>query len=130
MERTRRATGASVQTTVTSGLDPSILGSCGKFEEKQIGAERYNLFHECLNTRAATLIIRGGAAQFVDEAERSIHDSFMIVKSATKNTSIVGGGGAVEMELSRYLREYSRTVSGKQQRVIEYFARALEVIII
>ncbi len=73
----------------------------------------FNLFEECDNTKSATLIIRGGAAQFVDEAERSIHDSFMIVKSATKNTSIVGGGGAVEMELSRFLREYSRTVSGK-----------------
>lgn len=128
LERTRRATGAAVQTTVTSGLDDSVLGTCGRFEERQIGAERFNLFHECENTRAATLIIRGGAAQFVDEAERSIHDSFMIVKSATKNTSIVGGGGAVEMELSRFLKEYSRTVSGKQQRVIEFYARALEVI--
>ena len=52
----------------------------------------------------------------------------MIVKSAMKNTAIVGGGGAVEMELSRFLREYSRTVAGKRQRVIEHFARALEVI--
>ncbi len=32
------------------------------------------------------------------------------------------------MELSRYLREYARTVPGKQQRVIENYARALEVI--
>ncbi|CAD7960212.1 unnamed protein product [Amoebophrya sp. A120] len=83
LDRTRRATGAAVQTTVTVGLDPSVLGSCGKFEEVQIGAERWNLFKDCENTKAATLIIRGGAQQFVDEAERSIHDSFMIVKSAS-----------------------------------------------
>lgn len=44
-----------------------------------------------------------------------------------KNTKVVGGGGAIEMELSRYLREYARTISGKQQLVINYFARALEV---
>ena len=43
-----------------------------------------------------------------------------------KNTKVVGGGGAIEMELSRYLREYARTISGKQQLVINYFARALE----
>lgn len=128
LDRTRKATGASVQTTVTSGLDASVLGTCSRFEEVQIGAERWNLFKECENTKSATLIIRGGAQQFIDEAERSIHDSFMIVKSATKNTAIVGGGGAIEMELSRYLRDYSRTVSGKQQRVIECYARALEVI--
>ena len=30
----------------------------------------------------------GGAQQFIDEAERSIHDSIMIVKSATKNTKV------------------------------------------
>jgi T-complex protein 1 subunit eta len=52
----------------------------------------------------------------------------MIVKSATKNTKIVGGGGAIEMELSRFLKEYSRTVPGKTQRVIAAFARALECI--
>eukprot|EP00392_Amoebophrya_sp_AT5.2_P013041 g13152.t1 len=128
LDRTRKATGAVVQTTVTAGLEPSVLGTCGKFDEVQIGAERWNLFKECENTKSATLIIRGGAQQFIDEAERSVHDSFMIVKSATKNTAIVGGGGAIEMELSRYLREYARTVAGKQQRVIEYYARALEVI--
>merc|ERR1712110_1152381 len=70
----------------------------------------------------------GGAQQFMDEAERSLNDALMIVRSATKNTKVVGGGGAIEMELSRYLREYARTIAGKQQLVINYFARALEVI--
>jgi T-complex protein 1 subunit eta len=32
------------------------------------------------------------------------------------------------MELSKYLREYSRTILGKQQLVIAAFAKALEVI--
>lgn len=32
------------------------------------------------------------------------------------------------MELSRYLREYSRTIPGKQQLLIGAFAKALEVI--
>ena len=32
------------------------------------------------------------------------------------------------MELSKYLREYSRTVAGKQQFIIAAFARALEII--
>ena len=52
--------------------------------------------------------------------------SLRIVRRAMKNTKVVGGGGAIEMELSRYLREYARTISGKQQLVINYFARALE----
>jgi len=127
LERTRRATGAQVQTTV-QGIMPNVLGTCGIFQEKQIGAERFNFFEHCPETKSATIVIRGGAPQFMEEAERSLHDALMIVKSATKSTKVVGGGGSIEMELSRYLREYARTISGKQQLVINYFARALEVI--
>lgn len=32
------------------------------------------------------------------------------------------------MELSRYLRDYSRTIAGKQQLIIGAFAKALEII--
>jgi len=127
IERARRATGADIQTTV-QGIMPNVLGTCGTFEEKQIGAERYNFFTNCPQTKTATILIRGGAEQFMAEAERSLNDALMIVRSAMKNTKVVGGGGAVEMELSRYLREYARTITGKQQLVINYFARALEVI--
>merc|ERR1719428_526898 len=83
---------------------------------------------KCANTKTSTIIIRGGAEQFIAEAERSLNDSIMIVRRAMRNTKVVGGGGAIEMELSRYLREYARTITGKQQLVINYFARALEVI--
>jgi T-complex protein 1 subunit eta len=52
----------------------------------------------------------------------------MIVKRAVKASAVVAGGGAIEMELSRYLREHLRTIAGKQQLVINGFAKALEVI--
>ena len=32
------------------------------------------------------------------------------------------------MEISKYLREYSRTIKGKQQLIIDAYARALEII--
>merc|ERR1712187_751223 len=127
LERTRRAVGGEVQTTV-QGITPNVLGTCGEFDERQIGGERYNFFVKCANTKTATIVLRGGAQQFIDEAERSLNDSIMIVRRAMRNTKVVGGGGAIEMELSRYLREYARTITGKQQLVINYFARALEVI--
>jgi hypothetical protein len=38
-----------------------------------------------------------------------------------------GGGGAIEMELSRRLRDHSRTIAGKDQLIIGAFAKALEV---
>merc|ERR1719387_2636474 len=117
LERTRRATGAEVQTTV-QGITPAVLGTCGRFEERQLGSDRYNLFLDCEQTKSATIIIRGGAQQFIDEAERSLNDAIMIVRRTIGNTKVVGGGGAIEMELSRFLREYARTISGKPQVVI------------
>lgn len=41
---------------------------------------------------------------------------------------VTAGGGAIEMELSRYLRDYARTVAGKEQLIITAVAKALEVI--
>jgi T-complex protein 1 subunit eta len=52
----------------------------------------------------------------------------MIVRRAIKATAVVAGGGAIEMEISRFLREYLRKISGKQQLVINAFAKALETI--
>jgi T-complex protein 1 subunit eta len=52
----------------------------------------------------------------------------MIVRRALKNDSIVAGGGAAEMELSKYLRDYSRTIAGKEQLLIGAMAKALEII--
>ena len=58
--RVAQATGAIVQTTV-NGLQKSSLGTCGRFDEVQLGAERYNLFKNCPQSKTATIILRGGA---------------------------------------------------------------------
>ena len=50
-----------------------------------------------------TLLLRGGAEQFIAEVERSLHDAIMIVKRAIKNNQVVAGGGATEVSLSLLL---------------------------
>ncbi|RIA97734.1 chaperonin Cpn60/TCP-1 family [Glomus cerebriforme] len=127
LNRVVKAVGGSIQTTV-SNVEEKHLGTCDYFEEKQIGGERFNIFEGCPATKSCTLILRGGAEQFIAEVERSLHDAIMIVKRCIKNNLIVAGGGATEMEISKYLREHSRTIEGKQQMIIGAFARALEII--
>lgn len=41
---------------------------------------------------------------------------------------LFAGGGAIEMELSKMLRDYSRTIAGKEQLLIGAIAKALEII--
>lgn len=127
LKRTMQACGGSIQTTVSS-LTDNVLGTCTLFEENQIGNDRYNFFTGCSKAKTCTLILRGGAEQFIEETERSLHDAIMIVRRAIKNDAVVAGGGAIEMELSKYLREYSRTIPGKEQLLIGAFARAFEII--
>ena len=125
MSRVARATGGTMLSTV-NGVVPENLGFCQLFEERQIGHDRYNLFTGCAKSKTCTIILRGGAQQFIDEADRSLHDAICIVKRALKTGSVVGGGGAIEMEISKALRDLSRTIRGKQQMVISGYARALE----
>lgn len=127
LQRVVKAVGGAIQTSVND-LKPEHLGRCAKFEEKQIGGDRFNLFTGCPSAKTCTLILRGGAEQFIAEVERSLHDAIMVVRRAIKNRHFVAGGGATEMMLSKYLRDYSRTVEGKQQLIIGTFAKALEVI--
>ncbi|CAL1301195.1 unnamed protein product [Larinioides sclopetarius] len=127
LKRTMKACGGAVLSTCYD-ISDSVLGTCEVFEEKQIGGERYNLFTGCPNTKTVTLILRGGAEQFIEECERSLHDAIMIVRRALKNDLVVAGGGAIEMELSKFLRDYSRTIKGKEQLIIGTMAKALEVI--
>ena len=89
---------------------------------------RYNIFTGCPEAKTCTVIMRGGAEQFIEETERSLHDAIMIVRRAIKNDAVVAGGGAIEMELSKYLRDYSRSIAGKEQLLIGSMARALEII--
>lgn len=125
MNRVIQAVGGAIQST-TNDIHDEHLGTCEVFEEIQIGSERYNLFKGCPNAKTSTLLLRGGAEQVIAEVERSLHDAIMIVKRALQNKMVVAGGGAIEMEISKYLRDYSKTIAGKQQLIIHAFAKALE----
>ena len=52
-------------------------------------------------------------------AERHVHfDAFeletnLLLLRALKNDSVVAGGGAIEMELSKELRTYAKSIHGK-----------------
>merc|ERR1712203_597050 len=127
LNRTMKAVGGSIQTTVND-LSDDTLGGCELFEEKQVGGERFNFFSGIPKTKTCTMILRGGAEQFMEETERSIHDAIMIVRRAIKNDAVVAGGGAIEMEISKYLRDCSRSVAGKEQLIIAAMAKALEII--
>ena len=126
-DRVLKATGAQMQTSI-NGITDDVLGKCEKFEEKSVGDERMNFFVGCPGAKTATIVLRGGGEQFLEETHRPVHDALMIVKRSLANREVVAGGGAIEMELSSILRAHSKTILGKQQLIMAAFATALEVI--
>merc|ERR1711934_887654 len=73
-------------------------------------------------------IVRGANEFFLDEIERSIHDSLCVVKRVLESNSLVAGGGAVEVALSIYLDDFARTLGTREQLAIAEFSEALQII--
>lgn len=127
MRRTQRACGGAVLSSARD-VRRAELGACRHFTERQVGGDRYNIFTGCPAAKTCTLVLRGGAEQFLEETERSLHDAIMIVRRTIKNDAVVAGGGAIDMEVSKHLREYSKGVAGKEQLLLAAAARAFEAI--
>jgi len=125
IEKISKATGARIVSNIED-LTPDDLGFAKLVEERKVGEDKMVFIEGAQNPRAVTILIRGGLERLVDEAERSINDALHAVADAIRDGKIVAGGGAVEVELAKYLRELAPKVGGKEQLAIEAFAKALE----
>lgn len=122
-----RATGAKTVTGLDS-LTKADLGYAGLVEERKIENDKWTFIEECKNPKAVTVLVRGGSQRVIDEAERCVHDAVMVIKDVLEKPGIVGGGGAVEEEMSYRLMKWSNTLQGREQLAAEKFAEALEAI--
>jgi len=122
-----RATGGSIINTV-DGISKKNLGSAGLVVEKEIAGEDMILVSECKDPKAVSIIIHGGTSHVVDELERSLHDTLMVVAGVISDKKAVAGGGSPEIELSLRLMKYAAGQGGRIQLAIEAFSKALEII--
>jgi len=127
MEKLARATGGRIVTNLDD-LKPEDLGTAGLVEERKIGDDKMIFVEKCKNPRSVAILIRAGLERMVDEAERAMHDALSVVSDVIENNKIVAGGGAIEAEIAKHLRDYATTVGGREQLAIEAFAESLEVV--
>jgi thermosome len=127
MEKIAKATKANIVTRV-EGLSAEDLGSAETVNQKKVADEDMVFVEGCKNPKAVTVIVRGGSEHVVDEAERSIDDAVGSVSTAIRDGKVVFGGGSIEVETALKLREYAKTVGGREQLAISAFADVLEII--
>jgi thermosome len=125
MTRLAKATGGRIVTNIDE-LTSNDLGYAGLVEERKIEEDKWVFVEGCKDPKAVTILVRGGSQRIVDEAERSIHDALMVVKDVVENPAVVGGGGAPEAETAYQLRNWAKTLSGREQLAVQAFADALE----
>lgn len=127
MERLSKATNGRIVSNLAE-LDNFELGEAKIVEEVQHGEDFMTYVKGCKNPKALTILIHGGSEHVIDEIERALKDGLGDVVSALKSGLVVPGGGAIEIELSKRLREFGQTLSGREQLAVEQFASALEFI--
>ena len=109
-------------------FEASNLGTCERVYEKRVGDWEYMFFEGMSQTRAQTIILRGANDFFLEEVERSIHDSLCVIKRVLESNSLVAGGGSVEVALSVYLDDFARSLQSREQLPIAEFSEALQII--
>lgn len=122
-----KATGARIVTNLDD-LFEKDLGSAALVEERKIEEDRWVFIEGCKHPKSVTLLLRGGSQRVVDEVDRSVHDALMVVKDVMENPSIVAGGGAPETFAATKLRNWAKSLEGREQLAAEKFADSLEVI--
>jgi thermosome len=127
VEKLSRATGARIVTNLED-LRSGDLGFAGLVEERKLGDDKMIFIQDCKDPKSVSILIRAGLERLVDEAERALKDALSVVIDVVKKPKAVAGGGAVEMELAKRIRDQAAQIGGREQLAVEAFAESLEVI--
>ena len=127
LEAISRATGATILSNIVD-VEERDLGTAGIVEEKGTEDKELIYIKDCPNPKTVSIVVHGGTEHVVDTVEGALGDALRVVADVVKDNTVVAGGGACETELSLHLKEYARTIGGKEQLAVDAFADALEAI--
>ncbi|NIM26427.1 MAG: thermosome subunit [Nitrososphaeria archaeon] len=122
-----KATGGRVSANLED-LNEKDLGSANLVHQAKVESDKWVFVEGCKNPQSVTMLIRGGSQRVIDEVDRSIHDSLMVVKDVIEKPEIVAGGGAPESYAAAQLKDWADNFDGREQLAIKKYAEALEVI--
>ncbi|WP_424016079.1 thermosome subunit beta [Halorubrum xinjiangense] len=115
--------GAPIVTDLDSlTADDLAVGSVTRDDDEEL------FYVEGEDAHGVTLLLYGTTDHVVDELERGIQDALDVVSTTVSDGRTLPGGGAVEVEIARRLRDYADSVEGREQLAVEAFADSLELI--
>uniref|UniRef100_A0A667Y8E9 T-complex protein 1 subunit gamma n=1 Tax=Myripristis murdjan TaxID=586833 RepID=A0A667Y8E9_9TELE len=126
--RIARACGARIVSRTDELREEDVGTGAGLFEVKKIGDEYFAFVTECKDPKACTILLRGASKEILAEVERNLQDAMQVCRNVLLQPSLLPGGGAVELAVSKRLTERSRALTGVEQWPYRAVAQALEVI--
>lgn len=127
IEKISKATGGRIISNLNE-IQSYDLGEAEIVEEVKKAGESMTYIRDCKNPKSVTILIHAGTKHVADEIERALLDGLGDIASALNTKLVVPGGGAIEIEISRRLRQFSKTLRGRERLAVFEFANALEFI--
>ncbi|XP_043718635.1 T-complex protein 1 subunit theta-like isoform X2 [Telopea speciosissima] len=127
LRRFCRTTG-SVALLKLSQPNPDDLGVADSISVEEIGGVRVTIVkNEEDGNSVATVVLRGSTDSILDDLERAVDDGVNTYKAMCRDSRIVPGAAATEIELARKLKEFSFKETGLDQYAIPKFAESFKM---
>lgn len=128
LRRFCRTTG-SVGLLKLSQPNADDLGYVDSVSVEEIGGIRVTIVrNEEGGNSVSTVVLRGSTDSILDDLERAVDDGVNTYKAMCRDSRIVPGAAATEIELARRLKEFSFKETGLDQYAIAKFAESFEMV--
>lgn len=127
MERLTLACGGNAVNSVED-LTVEDLGFAGKVYEHTVGEEKYTFVEDVPKSKSVTILVKGQNDHSIAQIKDAIRDGLRAVKLAIDDGAVLPGAAAFEIAVSAHLRNFARTVKGKERLGVEAFSEAILVI--
>ncbi|KAH7571715.1 hypothetical protein JRO89_XS04G0124800 [Xanthoceras sorbifolium] len=109
--------------------NPDDLGYVDSVSVEEIGGARVTIVrNEEGGNSVSTVVLRGSTDSILDDLERAVDDGVNTFKAMCRDSRIVPGAAATEIELARRLKEFSFKETGLDQYAIAKFAESFEMV--
>ncbi|XP_031379584.1 T-complex protein 1 subunit theta [Punica granatum] len=109
--------------------NPDDLGYVDSVSVEEIGGVRVTVVkNEEGGNSVSTVVLRGSTDSILDDLERAVDDGVNTYKAMCKDSRMVPGGAATEIELARKVKEFGLKETGLDQYAIAKFAESFEMV--
>ncbi|KAG0434998.1 T-complex protein 1 subunit beta [Dictyocoela muelleri] len=104
-----------------TNLSEDVYGTCDEVSNFIVD-DRVLIRFKGSKRGAVTIVLRGASEEFLEEAERSIHDALCVLH---QHADLIYGGGSIEAEMAVQLQALSSKTESRESAAISAFSHAL-----